>query len=271
MHAFILGGCGLTVYPLLWMVGSSFKEQRFIFSDTGLWPRADMFTLQHYIRGWEGVSGTSFSVFFLNTLFIAGMSIAGNVIASSMAAYAFARLRFVLKKTLFAMMLVTMMLPFHVVIIPQYVIFNKLDWINTYYPLIIPKFLAVDGFFIFLIVQFIRTLPGELDKAATVDGCGPVQIYWRLIMPLTLPALVTTMIFTFIWTWNDFFSQLLYISKVSLFTVALGLRAFVDSTGESAWGSLFAMSTLSLIPVFLVFIFFQRYLIEGITSGGLKG
>lgn len=188
-----------------------------------------------------------------------------------MAAYAFARINFKFKKILFAIMLTTLMLPFHVTVIPQYIVFDSLGWINTYWPLILPKFLAVEGFFIFLLTQFIRGIPRDLDQAAKIDGCGPIQIYWRIIMPLSIPALMTTMIFTFIWTWNDFFSQLLYISELDLYTVSLGLRMFNDSMGQSSWGPLFSMSILSLIPVFIIFIFFQRYLIEGITTGSVKG
>jgi multiple sugar transport system permease protein len=192
------------------------------------------------------------------------------LISCSMAAYAFSRLNFALKKVFFAIMLTTLMLPFHVTVIPQYIMFNKLGWINSYLPLIVPKFFG-EGFFIFLIVQFIRSLPKELDQAAAIDGCGPIRLYWYLILPLTVPALITTTIFTFIWTWNDFFSQLLYISDIRLFTIALALRLFTDSMGESSWGALFAMSILSLIPVFLMFVFFQKYLIEGIAAGGVKG
>jgi len=188
-----------------------------------------------------------------------------------MAAYAFAKLEFAWKKALFVAMLGTMMLPYHVLIIPQYIMFNALGWVNTILPLITPKFLATEGFFIFLMVQFMRSLPSELDKAATVDGCGPIQIYWRLVLPLSLPVLVTTIIFTFIWTWNDFFSQLLYLNDASKYTVSLGLRLFLDSTSQSQWGPMFAMSTLTLVPIFVVFLFFQRFIIEGITSGGLKG
>ncbi|GIQ66517.1 hypothetical protein PACILC2_50850 [Paenibacillus cisolokensis] len=168
-------------------------------------------------------------------------------------------------------MLMTLMLPFHVTVIPQYIMFNRFGWINTYLPLTVPKFFAVEAFFVFLIVQFIRSLPKELDQAAKIDGCGPIRMYGYLIVPLTLPALITTAIFTFIWTWNDFFSQLLYISGIQLYTVALGLRMFTDSSGESSWGALFAMSILTLVPVFVMFIFAQRYLIEGIAAGGIKG
>ncbi|MCS7461676.1 carbohydrate ABC transporter permease [Paenibacillus doosanensis] len=268
-HVVNIAVSAIMLYPLIWMLSSSFKLPEHIFTDKGLWP--EHFTLNNYIAGWKGLGSQTFGLFFSNSLIVSGLSIAGNVVSCSLAAYAFARLEFRFKTPLFALMLMTMMLPHHVTIIPQYVIFNKLDWINTFLPLVVPKFTAAEGFFVFLMVQFIRNIPRELDKAAIVDGCGPIQIYWRLILPLALPALVTTAIFTFIWTWNDFFSQIIYLSKTQKFTVSLGLRVFLDSSGESSFGSLFAMSVLSLVPVFTIFVFFQRFLIEGLTSGGVKG
>jgi multiple sugar transport system permease protein len=267
-HIPIIAGCLIMLYPLIWMFVSSFKVNTEIFTNTSLIPTK--ITFENYIQGWKGVSGVTFATFFKNTFFITFMSIIGTLISCSMAAYAFSRLNFALKKVFFAIMLTTLMLPFHVTVIPQYIMFNKLGWINSYLPLIVPKFFG-EGFFIFLIVQFIRSLPKELDQAAAIDGCGPIRLYWYLILPLTVPALITTTIFTFIWTWNDFFSQLLYISDIRLFTIALALRLFTDSMGESSWGALFAMSILSLIPVFLMFVFFQKYLIEGIAAGGVKG
>ncbi|WP_261381243.1 carbohydrate ABC transporter permease [Paenibacillus cremeus] len=269
LHSFIIAGCFIMIYPLLWMLVSSFKDNTEIFVNTSLIPKK--MTFDNYVQGWAGLSGFTFGRFFLNTFFLVGMCIVGTLISCSMAAYAFARLSFFMKKVFFAIMLMTLMLPFHVTVIPQYIMFNKFGWINSYWPLILPKFLGVEAFFIFLIVQFIRSLPRELDQAAEIDGCGPIKMYWYLIIPLTVPALMTTSIFTFIWTWNDFFSQLLYVSEIRMFPVALALRMFTDSMGDNSWGALFAMSILSLVPVFAVFIFFQRYLIEGISTGGLKG
>jgi len=188
-----------------------------------------------------------------------------------MAAYAFSKLKFKLSRVLFSVMMLTMMLPFHVRLIPQYIIFNTFGWINTFLPLTVPAFFAVNGFNIFLMVQFMRTLSNELLEAPRLDGCNTFDIYLRFILPLSTPVLVTVAIFTFIGVWNDFMSQMIYLSSPRLFTVSLSLRMFVDATGQSAWGSLFAMSCLSLIPLFVVFIVFQKYLIEGITSGSLKG
>ncbi len=257
------------LYPLLWMVSASFKTNNDIFQSLRFLPSEP--TLGNYVNGWRGVSGVSFGRFFANSVFIAAACIVGNVISCSLAAFAFAKLEFKLRSILFATMMVTLMLPFHVRLIPQYIVFNKIGWVNTYLPLILPRFFAVEGFFIFLLVQFMRTISDELLEAPRLDGCGSFRIYAYFVMPLATPALVTVSIFTFIWTWNDFFSQMIYIGSPELFTVSLALRMFVDATGTSSWGSLFAMSCLSLVPLFVVFVVFQRYLIEGITSGSLKG
>lgn len=269
VHLFIilLGLCML--YPILWMLASSFKPEKLIFSDPGLWPRE--FTLENYRSGWFAVRNITFGLFFKNSFIISTIAVAANVVTCSMAAYAFARLRFPLKKIWFACMLATIMLPGHVTLVPQYSIFHSLNWINTILPLTVPKLLATDAFCIFLMVQFFRGIPKDLDESATIDGCGLVQIYFRIILPLGVPALITTAIFTFIWTWDDFFSQLLYLNTVKQFTVPLGLRLFLDSQGDSSWGALFAMSVLSMLPVTTVFFFFQRYIVDGIATTGIKG
>jgi multiple sugar transport system permease protein len=256
------------LYPMLWMLASSFRTGAAVLADPGLWPRP--FTLANYVDGWSALR-IPFSRFFGNSFVVAGGAVAGNLLTCSMAAYAFARLDFRFRRAWFGVMLLTIMLPHHVQIIPQYVIFHRLDWVNTYLPLIVPHFLATSPFFIFLIVQFMRGIPRELDDAAKIDGAGPVEIYWRIVLPLTRPALVTTAIFTFIWTYDDFFSQLIYLNEVTKYTVPLALRLFLDSSGESSWGMLFAMSILSLVPVLTVFVFFQRLIIQGISTSGLKG
>jgi len=192
------------------------------------------------------------------------------VLACSLTAFAFARLDFPLKRTLFAIMLLTLMLPAHVIIIPQYIMFANLGWVDTYLPLIVPKFLATDAFFIFMMVQFIRRIPRDLDEAAIIDGCSTFHVFVRVIFPLLQPALITTVIFTFIWTYNDFFSQLIYLTSPDNLTVPVGLRSLVDSSGGS-YGQLMAMSVVSLVPTFIVFLAFQRRLVEGIATTGLKG
>lgn len=257
----------LMIYPLLWMLSSSFKPQELIFSEPGLIPSE--LTLQHYIDGWTGM-GVPFGAFFLNSFLVAGLAVVGNLFSCCLAAYAFARLEFKTKKFMFAAMLATIMLPFHVVLVPQYIMFQSVGWTNTFLPLIIPKFLAVDAFFIFLMVQFIRGIPRELDDAATMDGCGPIAVFWKVILPLMRPALAVTAVFTFIWTWNDFLTPLLYITDRDLFTVPIALNAFMDSTGASQWGPMFAMSILSLLPLFVVFLIAQKQLVKGIATTGIK-
>ncbi|MBN2984182.1 carbohydrate ABC transporter permease [Cohnella algarum] len=267
-HTFIILLGILMLYPVLWLVSSSFKPNQLIFSEPGLWPSA--FTLDNYANGWKGLQGISFGRFFTNSWIISIMSVLGNVITCSLAAFAFARLHFKFRKIWFALMLVTIMLPYHVTLIPQYIIYDQLQWINTYYPLILPKWLANDSFFILMMVQFIRGIPRELDESATIDGCGMWQIYFRIVLPLLVPALISAAIFTFIWSWDDFFSQMIYLSKIDLFTVQLGIRSMFDPSGQSDWGALLAMSTLSLVPITLIFLIFQRYFLDGIATTGLK-
>jgi multiple sugar transport system permease protein len=268
VHACLLLGATLMLYPLLWMLSSSFKPETFIFRDLGLWPTE--FTLEHYSHGWTALR-VPFSRFYLNSFIVVGLTVIGNVLSCSVTAYAFARLNFSLKRFWFAIMLVTIMLPYHVTLIPQYVLFHHLGWVNTFLPLFVPNFLATNAFFIFLIIQFIRGIPLDLDQAAMVDGASAFQIYRLVILPISKPALVTTAIFTFIWNWDNFFSNLLYLNRITMWTVPLGLRAFVDSVGATSYGPLFAMSILSLVPVFIFFIVAQRQLVEGISTTGLKG
>jgi multiple sugar transport system permease protein len=267
-HTLLIGGALIMLYPLLWMISGSLKTSDEIFSGGGLLPHHP--TLANYTTGWTAL-GTGFGTFYANSFLVSLAAVVGNTLSCSMAAYAFARLHFRLKRLWFALMLVSIMLPIHVLIIPQYTLFHALGWIGTFLPLIVPKFLAVDGFFIFLMVQFIRSLPTELDDAARIDGCGPVQIYRRVILPLMTPALVTTAIFTFIWTWDDFFSQLVYLDDIDHYTVPMALRAFLDSSGDSSWGAMFAMGTLALVPVLTFFLIFQRRITEGISTTGLRG
>lgn len=255
------------LYPLLWMLSSSFKPTEEIFRAPGLLP--ETFTPGNYTEGWTALQ-FPFHHYLLNSAVVVGGAIIGNLVGCSMAAYAFARLEFRGKRLFFAIMLATIMLPIHVIIVPQYILFAELGWINTFLPLIVPKLLATDGFFIFLMVQFIRGLPRDLDEAARIDGCGHVRIFCQLILPLSMPALATTAIFTFIWTWNDFFSQLIFLTDPEMYTVPVALRTFVDSTSQTSWGPLFAMSIVALGPVFGFFLAGQRYLVKGIATTGIK-
>ena len=221
----------LVLYPLIWMVGSSFKPEADIFTDLGIIPK--QFTLENYEIGWRSNGRVTFSTYFLNSIIVSGLCVIGNLFSCTLAAFAFARLNFKGKNLFFA--------------------------------------LATDAFFVYLLIQSIRGIPRELDEAAIVDGCSAYKVFWKVILPLCQPALVTTTIFTFMWSWNDFFTQIIYLRTNNKYTVTLALRMFVDPTAKSAFGAMFAMSTVSIIPILLLFVFFQKQLIEGIATSGLKG
>ena len=269
-HLFIIVLGLAMIYPVLWMIVSSFKPNNLIFSDPGLIPKA--VTIENYITGWKGYAGTSFGRFFANSLLMCTGAVVGNLIACTMAAYAFARLKFVGRGFWFAVMMLTLMLPGHVTIVPRYILFNTFGWVGSFLPIVVPKFLATDAFFVFLLVQFIRSLPKELDDAALIDGCGTVGVFLRIIVPLAAPALVTTALFTFLWTWDDFFNHLLYLTNPPIYSVSRALRTFVGDAGAvSNWGAALAMSTLSTVPPFILFFSLQKYFVQGITTTGIKG
>jgi multiple sugar transport system permease protein len=264
----IVLGIGM-LYPVIWLIMASFKEGNTIFSDPSLIPKS--ITLQNYIKGWQGIGIVGFGDFFKNSFFICALCVVFNAAFCSLTAYAFGRLKFAGRNFWFAIMMLTLMLPGHVTTIPRYIIFRTFGWIDTYFPLIVPKLFATDAFFIFLLVQFIRSLPTDLDESALIDGCGKFGIYIRIIIPLTVPALITTVLFTFLWTWDDFFNQLLYLNSPPIYTVPMGLRLFIDSSGMSSWGSMFAMAVLSIVPCFILFFSLQKYFVQGIATTGIKG
>ncbi len=259
----------IMLYPVIWMVFSSLRPEAEIFGGLGLIPTN--WTLENYINGWNLFGDKTFSLFFINSFIICALAIVGNLVSCSMAGYAFARLNFRFKWFWFALMLGSIMLPIHAQLIPQYIFFLKIGWVNTILPLVVPKLLATDAFFVFLMVQFMRSLPVELEQAAMIDGATYWQRYWRIILPLTMPALVTTAVFTFIFTYNDFFSQLIYLTDIDQMTVPVALRLFLDpSGGTSSFGGLFAMVLVSIGPVLGFFLASQRLLVRGIATQGFK-
>lgn len=268
-HVFTFLFACVMVYPLLWMVMSSFKDTNEIFK-TAATLLPEKFSFKNYVIGWQGFAGYSFGLFFKNSLVIAGLATVGAVASSAVIGYGFARCDFKFKGFWFACMLLAMMLPFQVIMIPQYIIFNRLGWIGSYLPLIVPQFFG-QGFFIFLNIQFIKGIPIDLDEAARMDGCSIYSIFIRIILPLIKPSLVTSAIFSFMWRWDDFLAALLYLSDPLKYPVSYALKMFSDPTAGSDWGAMFAMATLSLIPIFLIFLTMQKYLVEGIASTGIKG
>ena len=257
------------LYPLLWLISSSLKESSEVFSDAAsLIPHAWKFS--NYVEGWRGFGGISFGTFYKNTVFLVVIETIGVVFSSAVVAYGFSRIKFKGSNFWFVVMLVTMMLPQQVLQIPQFVLFNKLGWVNTYLPLIVPAFFG-KVFDIFLIMQFIRGIPYELDEAAKLDGCNKYKTFFYVVLPLIKPALTTVAIFTFYAKWDDFMGPLIYINKPSMYPISLALRSFSDPSAVTNWGAMFAMSTLSLIPVFIVFFIAQNQISDGISTTGLKG
>jgi multiple sugar transport system permease protein len=268
-HAVVIGFGFIMLYPILWMVASSFKPADEVFSNvTALIPQRP--TLDNFVQGWAGFGGISFATFFRNSLLY---SVGGTLLvvcSSACSAYGFARLRFAGRRLWFVLMLLTLMLPIQVQLIPEYIVFSKLGLLNTFWPLLLPR-IGGQAFFIFMIMQFIRGIPRELDDAAAIDGCSEFGIFWRIVLPLITPALMTAAIFSFYFTWGDFLHPLVYLNDPKLYTISVALRTYSDPAGVTNWGAIFAMATLALVPVFGVFVFFQRYLVEGISTSGLSG
>jgi multiple sugar transport system permease protein len=259
----------LVLYPAVWIVASSLKPNSEIIGNSAIW--SENFSLDNFVKAMDGIGGVSTLQFFTNSLVLAGGAVIGTVLSASVSAYAFARINFPGRNAFFGMMIATLLLPFHVVIIPQYIIFQQLGLVDTYIPLLIGKFLAADAFFVFLMVQFMRNLPRELDEAARIDGAGHIRIFGSVMLPLMKPALITTSIFSFIWSWNDFLGPLLYLNSPEKYPLPLALRLFVDQTQSSDYGAMIAMSVLALLPVLVFFLVFQRYIVEGVSTQGLKG
>jgi multiple sugar transport system permease protein len=268
-HVVVLAILVVILYPVAWMVLSTVKPSEQIVGNAQLLPRE--VTMANYEKALGGIGGVSFWTFFQNSTILAVLSVVGVVLSSALAAYAFARISFPGRTAYFGIMIGTLLLPFHVVIIPQYIMFNAAGMVNTFTPLLLGKFLATEAFFVFLMVQFMRGLPRELDEAARIDGAGHYRTFWSIMLPLLKPALVTSAIFTFIWTWNDFFGPLLYLKDPDLYTLPIALRLFVDQSSAADYGGQMAMAVLALIPVFLFFLIFQRYLVDGVATQGLKG
>ncbi|HNT77823.1 MAG TPA: carbohydrate ABC transporter permease [Anaerolineae bacterium] len=267
--ALLVFGAAVMILPFLWLLTSSLKTQLAIFRYPPQWiPNPVRF--QNYVEAW---TTKPFGVYLRNTALILILNEIAIVGTSSLCAYGFARIEFPGKNFWFGVLLSTMMLPGIVLMIPTFVIFSRLHWVNTYYPLIIPAFFGGGAFNIFLLRQFFRTLPEELTDAARIDGCSEFGIFWRIMMPLAKPALATVAVFTFIGTWNDYMGPLLYLSKdPNKYTVALGLATFRSAfLGRTRWDLLMAASTMMIMPIIVIYFLAQRYFIQGIAVSGLKG
>ena len=257
------------LYPLLWLIGASFKSNAQIFSEVGFWP--DSFDFGSYAKGWKTSTEYTFATYFANSFLITVPRIAVTVISCVLVAYGFARFEFTGKKLLFGIMIGTMMLPMIVLRLPQYLMFKEMGWLDTYLPLIIPSAFATDTFFVFMLVQFLRGIPRDMEEAAVIDGCNSLQLLWHIIVPLLKPAIISVIVFQFIWTMNDFMGPLIYLASVEKYPVSLALKMSIGATEEVEWANVIAISVVALIPSVTVFFLAQRHFIEGASSSGIKG
>jgi multiple sugar transport system permease protein len=260
-------GAAILMVPLVWMVSTSLKTNAEAFLFPPRWiPKR--FLWRNYI---EAVTTIRYFLYFRNTVIVTVAAMTGQVISASLVAFGFARLRARLRDVLFVVLLSTMMLPGQVTLVPVYLLFRKIGWLNTFLPLIVPSWLGGGAFSVFLLRQFFSTLPLELDDAARIDGCGLFGIYSRILLPLSKPALATVAIFAFFGHWNDFMGPLIYLSKSSMYTLSLGLQFYVSAHGQVEWNLLMAATCLSILPLLIVFFSAQRTFVQGVALTGLKG
>lgn len=259
----------LMIYPVAWMVTGSLKNNTEILN-SGLNLLPPNWRFDNYATGWKGFAHITFATFFINSFIVTILATLGTVLSSAAVAYSFTRFNYKGRNLWFMAMIATMMLPSQVILIPQYIIYNNLGLVGTYVPLILPHFFG-QAFFIFQMMQFIKGIPKDLDEAATIDGCNRYFIFTKIILPLIKPAIITTTIIQFYWKWDDFMGPLIYLNRPNTFTVSIALKLFADATSVTDYGAMFAMSTLSLIPVFSIFLVFNKRLVEGISGSGLKG
>lgn len=265
VYLLLLSGAVAVTIPFVWMVSTSLKNLGQVFLFPPQWiPRP--FVWRNY---YDALTVVPYLRFFMNTVIVTGISIVGIMLSSSLAAYSFSRLRWRGRDAIFLIVLATMMLPTQVTLIPQFIIFRNLKWIDTFLPLIVPVMFGT-AYQVFLLRQFFMTIPLEMDEAARMDGCSILGIYWRIILPLSKPALMTGALFAFRFRWDQFLEPLIFLNTPRNFTIALGLRLFQDQNLTN-WNLLMAASCVSMLPVLLMFFFGQKYFIQGVVISGVKG
>lgn len=257
------------LYPLLWLIGASFKTNSEIYTEIGFIPHRLDFS--SYIKGWTTSTEYTFATYFLNSAKIIIPKIIVTVISCVLVAYGFARFDFRGKKIFFGILIISMMLPQIVLRVPQYLMFKWMGWIDTYFPLIVPSAFAYDAFFVFLLVQFLRGIPQDMEEAAIIDGCGPLQLLWHIVIPLLKPAIISCVVFQFIWTMNDFMGPLIYLASVEKYPVSLALRMSIGANEEVEWAAVIAISVVALLPSIIVFFMAQKHFVQGVATSGIKG
>lgn len=263
----ILIGC-ILLYPILWMFFAAFKTNAEIFGSTKLLPNS--WSFQNFIDGWNGNGRITYATYFMNTFRLVIPTTLLTVASSTLVAYGFARFRFPGKSKLFGLLIATLMLPNAVIIIPRYTMYSRLGWVDTYMTFWAPAALACHPFFVFMLVQFLRGLPRDLDESAYIDGCGTFRTLIQIILPLMKPALFSAALFQFMWTYNDYFNSVIFINSGSKFTVSLALRLSLDSESIINWGKLMAISFVVVLPLIILFFAAQKYFVEGIATSGMK-
>ena len=266
----IIAVIGLVLlYPIIWMFFSTFKSNEDIFGSTRLLP--SVWHFENYVEGWKGSSRLTYTTFFINTFKLVVPTTLLTVASACLAAYAFARFDFPCKGLLFSVLIGLMMLPGAVVIIPRYLLYNQFHWIDTYMPFYIPALLCCNSFFPYMLIQFLRGIPRELDESAYIDGCSTFRTLVSILLPLMKPALFSAGLFQFLWTYNDYFNSLIFISSQKMYPISLALRMSLDSESVVNWGKVMAMAFVAVLPVMILFFAAQKYFVEGIATSGLKG
>ncbi len=266
----IIAAIGIVLlFPIIWMLFATFKTNEEIFGSLKLLPNE--FHLRYYLEGWKGTGNFSYTNFFLNTAKLVIPTTLFTVASCTLVAYGFARFRFPFKKILFSLLISTLMLPNAVIIIPRYSLYNTFGWVNSYLPFYVPALLGCYPFFIFMLVQFMRSLPKDLDESAYIDGCGSFRVLVQILLPLMKAALFSAGLFQFMWTYNDYFNSLIFINSVSKYTISLALRLSMDAESVIVWGKLMAMSFVAVLPLIILFFAAQKYFVEGIATSGIKG
>ena len=256
-------------YPMLWMIGASFRTNNAeIFGSIWFIPKT--FTLDGYIDGWNGTS-YAYGHYMINTYKFVLPKVVGTVLSSLVTAYAFTRFNFVGKKFWYGIMMATLFLPQVVMNVPQFLLFTKMGWVDSYLPLVVPAFFACDTYFVFMMSQFMRSVPRELEEAAEIDGCNSLQRLYHVIAPMVRPAMVSAGLFSFMWASNDYMGPLIYINSTRKFPASLGLRLFMDADTGFHWNRVLALSVITILPSLIVFFLAQDEFVEGISAGAVKG
>jgi oligogalacturonide transport system permease protein len=266
----ILAAVGaMMLYPLVWMFTAAMKPNHEIFSSMSLIPKE--WSLDGFINGWKTGTEFTFGHYIINTFLYVIPKVILTVISSTIVAYGFARFDIPFKGFWFATLIATILLPQSVLLIPQYLMFREMGLLDSYLPLYLPLAFATQGFFVFMLVQFLRGIPTDMEEAAMIDGCNSFQVLWYVIVPVIRPAIISVALFQFMWSVNDFLGPLIYVSSVEKFPIALALKMSIDVTEGARWNEILAMASIAIIPSIIVFFMSQKYFVEGISNSGIKG